>query len=231
MQNKDRLPEEKRKARTRQDLKTLYLILSDEFGPLEDWWPAATPFERIAGAILVQQTRWENVDRVLSDLEQRELMSPEALAAVEIEELEQIVRPTGFYRNKARSLKAVAEYFSINPIGEMSKKQKSKLRAELIDLRGVGDETADVILLYVAGKPAFVVDAYAKKLCVCLGIEGSSAGLQKIFEDSLCVDVRSYQHYHTLIVEHGKRYCQRKACDTCAVARLRRTISQARQLD
>ncbi|WP_424358560.1 endonuclease III domain-containing protein [Methanocella sp. MCL-LM] len=199
------------------DLKTLYYILSAEFGPLSEWWVAGSPFERIAGAILVQQTRWENVDRVLSALNNRNLMAPEAIVTLPLEELEEIVRPTGFYRNKAKSLKAVAEYFTANPIEGMADKPQQKLREELLGLRGIGNETADVILLYVAGKPSFVIDAYTKKLCGCMGIQGNYAELHKLFEDGLPRDVWTYQHYHALIVEHGKRYCNKKACVNCAV--------------
>jgi len=208
-------------VKTTKQLKTLYSILSEEFGPLADWWPATTSFERITGAILVQQTRWENVDRVLTTLKRSGHLSPEAMAILPIEDLEQIIRPAGFYRNKAKSLKAVAEYFSANPIEDMPKKPQLKLREELRGLRGIGNETADVILLYVAGRPAFVIDAYTKKLCSCLDIHGSYLELQKIFEDSLPRDTQLFQHYHALIVEHGKRYCGRKACDRCAVPRLR----------
>lgn len=202
------------------DLKTLYHILSAEFGPLSDWWVAGSSFERIAGAILVQQTRWENVDRVLSVLKERGLMTPEAIVTLPLEELEEIVRPTGFYRNKAKSLKAIAEYFAENPIEGMADKPQQELRDELLALRGIGNETADVILLYVAGKPLFVIDAYTKKLCECMGIRGSYAELQKTFEGGVPRDVSTYQHYHALIVEHGKKYCNRKACEGCAVKML-----------
>ena len=202
------------------DLKTLYKILSAELGPLSEWWVASSPFERIAGAILVQQTRWENVDRVLTALKDLCLMTPEAIAILPAEELEEIVRPTGFYRNKAKSLKAIAEYFTANPIEGMMDKPQHVLRKELLALRGVGNETADVILLYVAGKPSFVIDAYTKKLCGCMGIQGNYAELQKLFEDGLPRDVSVYQHYHALIVEHGKRYCNRKACGGCVVKKI-----------
>ena len=147
-------------------------------------------------------------------------MSPEAIAVLPLEELVQIDRPAGFYRNKAKSLKAVAEYFSHNPVEGLPEKPQLKLREELLGLRGIGKETADVILLYVTGNPSFVIDAYTKKLCGCMDIHGSYEELQKIFEGSLPQDTELYQHYHALIVEHGKRYCGRKACDGCAVARL-----------
>jgi endonuclease-3 related protein len=199
-------------------IKTLYEELHVEFGPQEDWWPAATAFERVAGAILVQQTRWENVDRVLREMRRRDLMSPEAVAALPPDELESIVRPAGFYRNKARSLQGIARYMTENP--DAFSRPAGELRQELLALRGVGDETADVLVLYVAGRPSFVVDAYARRTLKCLGIEGSYRHLQEMFHQNLPADVDLYRHYHALLVEHGKRYCNKKDCSSCAVSRL-----------
>jgi endonuclease-3 related protein len=198
-------------------IKALYKKMSEEFGPLDDWWPAATDFERVAGAILVQQTRWENVDRVLREMRRRDLMSPEAIAALPIGELEQVVRPAGFYRNKARSLQGIARYMADNP--DAFSKPADQLRKELLALRGIGEETADVLVLYVAGQPSFVVDAYARRTMKCLGIEGNYRRLQELFHESLPVDAGLYRHYHALFVEHGKQYCNKKACADCAVKR------------
>jgi endonuclease-3 related protein len=197
---------------------TLYENLCKEFGPLDEWWPAASDFERIAGAILVQQTRWENVDRVLCEMRRRGLMSPEAIAALSIDELEQIVRPAGFYRNKARSLQGIARYLAENP--DAFSTPASRLREELLALRGVGDETADVLVLYVAGQPSFVVDAYARRTLKCLGVEGSYLHLQQLFREELPADAGMYRHFHAMFVEHGKRYCNRKACAHCVVKRI-----------
>ena len=198
-------------------IKALYETMAAEFGPLEDWWPAASDFERLAGAILVQQTRWENVDRVLREMRRRGLMSPEAVAAMPLYELEQIVRPAGFYRNKARSLQGIARFLVANQ-GAFSM-PADRLRRELLMLRGVGDETADVLLLYIGRKPSFVIDAYARRTLKCLGIEGNYRELQQLFHESLPADVGLYQHYHALFVDHGKRYCNKKACAECAVKR------------
>lgn len=199
-------------------IKAFYDLMAAEFGPLDDWWPAASDFERIAGAILVQQTRWENVDRVLRELERRGLMSPETVAALPIDDLESIVRPAGFYRNKARSLQGIARYMSDNP--DAFSRPANRLREELLALRGVGDGTADVLLLYVAGQPSFVVDAYARRALKCLGMEGNYRQLQKLFHESLPADAGMFRHYHALLVEHGKKYCNRKACASCAVLRM-----------
>jgi endonuclease-3 related protein len=205
-------------------LKTLYEVLSTEFGPLEDWWPAASDFERVAGAILVQQTRWENVDRVLREMKRRGLMSPEAIAAIPLDELESIVRPAGFYRNKTRSLQGIARYLKDNP--DAFSRPADRLRKELLALRGVGDETADVLMLYVAEKPSFVIDAYARRTLKCLGIEGNYRHLQKLFHECLPADVNVYRHYHALFVEHGKQYCNKNTCANCAVKRTaERTVS------
>ena len=199
-------------------IKTLYENLSAEFGPLEGWWPAESGFERVAGAILVQQTRWENVARVLEALKRRGLLSPEAIAALPVEELEALVRPAGFYRNKARSLQGLARYLVAN--SDAFSLPAEMLRCELLALRGIGDETADVLLLYVAGRPAFIVDSYAKRTLECLGIKGSNRRLQELLHANLPADAELYRHYHALLVEHGKRYCNKKDCASCIVKRI-----------
>jgi endonuclease III related protein len=208
-------------------LKTLYDELNAEFGSIEGWWPAASDFERVAGAILVQQTRWENVDRVLREMERRGIMSPEAIAALPIDELEVLVRPAGFYRNKARSLQGIARHMTEHP--DAFSRPADELRRELLTLRGIGDETADVLLLYVAGQPSFVVDAYARRTLKCLGVEGSYRHLQELFHDSLPVDIDQYRHFHALFVEHGKRYCNKKACGHCAEKRIVQGLLRCRR--
>jgi len=89
------------------------------------------------------------------------------------------------------------------------------LRSVLLSLNGVGEETADSIVLYAADKPKFVIDAYTKKMCSCLGIEGNYGQLQSLFEASIPEDVPMYKEYHALIVEYGKQFCGKKRCDSC----------------
>lgn len=181
----------------------------------EAWWPAESPFERVAGAILTQQTRWENVDKVLSALRENGLMSPEALSSLPLARLEDMIRPVGFYRQKAVYLKGVAEYFSRHPVGDAHSMPPSRLREDLLGLPGIGSETADAIVLYVAGHPRFVIDAYARRMLECLGIKGNYAELQALFHKALGEDVEKYRRYHAFIVEHGKRYCNKKRCGDC----------------
>ncbi len=204
-------------------IKVTYRLLCEEFGDRwEEWWPADSAFERIVGAILVQQTRWENVARVLDALKEKGLMDPKAMSALSLEELQELVRPVGFYRQKARYLRGISKYFSECPMEKAFAMPADCLRKEMLSLDGVGEETADVILLYVAGMPRFVVDAYARRMFGCLGLKGSYGQLQKAFERALGPDVPVYRQYHGLIVEHGKRYCNKKRCLECAVARYKR---------
>lgn len=177
------------------------------------WWPADTPFEVVVGAILTQQTRWENVERAISNLKEKGLLDVKALSMMEAEELEDLVRCTGFYRRKAKRLKEVSTYFYENP--GILERPKEELREELLALNGIGDETADSIVLYAAGKPGFVIDAYTRKICRCMCIEGNYGELQSLFENSLPPDVPLYKEFHALIVEYGKQFCGKKRCAEC----------------
>ncbi len=186
--------------------------LLKEFGPMH-WWPAETPFEVVVGAILTQQTKWENVERAIENLKDRGLLSAEKLSGTDLEELEDLVRCTGFYRQKAKRLRYISAFFFENP--DVLEMEKNELREVLLSLNGIGDETADSIVLYAADRPKFVIDAYTKKICRCIGIEGSYGELQSIFECSLPQDVPLYKEFHALIVEYGKQFCGKKRCAEC----------------
>lgn len=140
----------------------LYHLLLAEFGP-QYWWPAETEFEVIVGALLTQQTRWESVEHAIANLKDRSLLTPEALADANQETIEECIRCTGFYRQKAERLQLLSQYFDHNGITEILKRPVAELRRELLSLKGVGPETADSIILYAAHKPIFVIDAYTKK--------------------------------------------------------------------
>ncbi len=190
----------------------IYKKLLKEFGHI-DWWPADTPFEVVVGTVLTQQTKWENVERAIGNLKNRGLLEPGLISKVPLSELEELVRCTGFYRQKAKRLKNISNYFSENPA--LLEKPADELRDVLLSLNGIGEETADSIVLYAANKPKFVIDAYTKKICGCLGIEGDYGKLQIIFEESVSRDVLLYKEFHALIVEYGKQFCGRKRCNEC----------------
>ena len=193
-------------------MKKTYDKLLYELGH-KNWWPADTPFEVVIGAVLTQQTKWENVERAIHNLKERGLLEAQTLSKADTKELELLIRCTGFFRQKAMRLKNISIFFHENPY--LLEKPAAQLREILLSLNGVGEETADSIVLYAADKPKFVIDAYTKRICKCLGIEGDYGKLQSIFETSLPLDVPLYKEFHALIVEYGKRFCGKKRCDEC----------------
>lgn len=193
-------------------MKKVYTKLLDELGH-KNWWPADTPFEVIVGAVLTQQTKWENVEKAIRNLKEKGLIEAAPLSRVNIQELEGLIRCTGFFRQKAKRLKNVSAFFHENP--DIFEKPAAELRNVLLSLNGVGEETADSIVLYAANKPKFVIDAYTKRMCKCMGINGNYGELQMIFEKSLPRDVPLYKEFHALIVEYGKQFCGKKRCGEC----------------
>jgi len=145
----------------------LYDIFLNLFGH-KNWWPADTPFEVVVGAVLTQQTKWENVEKAIRNLKDNELMAAEPLSRADLEKLEGYVRCTGFYRQKAKRLKDISIFFYENP--GIFDEPMNELRKTLLSLNGVGEETADSIMLYAADKPRFVIEAYTKRMCGCIGI-------------------------------------------------------------
>jgi len=202
------------RAAPKSDLIEIYNKLLDQFGH-KKWWPADTPFEVVVGAILTQQTKWENVEKAIRNLKENGLLAEEPIARAEPEKLEELVRCTGFFRQKAKRLKAVSTFFYENP--DILDKPVGELRETLLSLNGVGDETADSIVLYAANKPKFVIDAYTKRMCGCMGIEGEYEELQLLFERSIPKDVPLYKEFHALIVEYGKQFCGKKRCSECII--------------
>ena len=147
-------------------LRRYYEVLSHEWGP-QHWWPAETRFEVIAGAYLTQNTAWTNVERALANLRDARLLSVEGIRQVPLADLEQLIRPSGYFRQKAQRLKTFVAYLDQQHEGSLEKlfsEPTDKLRAELLSLNGVGPETADSILLYAGNHPVFVVDAYTRRI-------------------------------------------------------------------
>lgn len=196
------------------DFTGVYNKLLDKLGP-KDWWPADTAFEVVVGAILTQQTKWENVERAIKNLKEKELIEAGPIAGADIEKLEELIRCTGFYRQKAGRLKNISTFFFENP--DILKKPLRELRDTLLSLNGIGEETADSIVLYAADRPKFVIDAYTKRICKCMGIEGDYGRLQALFEASLPGDVPLYKEFHALIVDYGKEFCGKKRCSECVL--------------
>ena len=180
------------------------------------WWPGY-PDEVMIGAVLTQQTRWENVERALINLKKRELCSIDAIFQGDIHEIEDAIRCTGFYRIKAQRLKSLAacivEIFG--GVEKMAYIPTGQLRAGLLDVSGIGEETADSILCYGLDRTSFVIDAYTERIVRCIGVPEKKQELKSLFEKNLPKDNQSYRQVHAHIVEYAKEYCGKKRCDEC----------------
>ena len=163
-------------------VRKIYRKLSRAWGP-QHWWPAETPFEVIVGAILTQNTSWTNVERALTNLRQANALDLDAIRILPLAELEQLIRPSGYYRQKAARLKGFIAYLDQRyggSLGKMLSTPTSRLRAELLSLRGIGHETADAILLYAGRHEICVVDAYARRILSRHGVISDSATYDEI---------------------------------------------------
>ncbi len=199
----------------------MYRTLNRTFGPLH-WWPGDTPFEVAVGAILTQNTNWANVEKAIGRIKARGAMEPFALFGLDNGDLEELVRPSGFYRVKAKRLKAFLSTLCEDFGGDLAAMLSGDLlesRRRLLAISGIGEETADSILLYAGGRPLFVVDAYTRRILERHGILGgrpSYGDVQRLFMDVLPADAGLYNQYHALIVETGKRFCRKKPhCGQC----------------
>lgn len=191
--------------------------LSERFGTLP-WWQAP-PEEVMIGAILVQQTRWENAERALERLREVNLLSLEAIDRAPAEAIEEAVRCAGFFRVKTRRLKALAGFVRgrYGSVEAMANASTEELRRGLLEVSGVGEETADAILCYAFGRCSFVIDAYTRRLCACAGVEEPAGGYRGLFEAVLPRENDRYRQTHAHIVEYGKRYCSRRRCEECSI--------------
>lgn len=203
----------------------LYDLLFDHFGP-QNWWPADTPFEMIVGAILTQCTSWANVEKAIDRLKSAGKLSLRALYEAGEEEIAELIKPSGYFRQKAIRLKNFANYIMKEWHGDLEAflgQELQSLRKALLGIHGIGPETADSIILYGANKPVFVVDRYTHR---CLSRHGwftdpfNYIKLQNFFMEALEADVAFYQEYHALFVRLGKHYCRSEPrCLECPVGR------------
>lgn len=195
--------------------------LAAHFGPLH-WWPADTPFEVVIGAFLTQNTAWRNVELAMAGLKQAIPLTPQALCDLSTQRLEELIRPAGFFRQKAQRLQLFSTYLLDRHQGDLAAMLSGPLpqvRDTLLRLKGVGPETADCILLYAAQRPSFVVDAYTRRLLKRLGLltgDESYAVIRALFMDHLPHQVDLFNAYHALIVEQCKIFCRKRPlCESC----------------
>jgi endonuclease-3 related protein len=173
-------------------IREIYSTLTKAWGP-QHWWPAQSRFEVIVGAYLTQNTSWRNVELALRNLRSERALSVQAIREISIRRLEKLVRPSGYYRQKARSLKTFIRFLDRRYGGSLTrmfKQPTAMLREELLNLSGVGPETADSILLYAGQHPVFVVDSYTRRLAARHGILNQEATYEEfraVFERALNV--------------------------------------------
>jgi endonuclease-3 related protein len=171
-------------------IRTYYGALFRAWGP-QNWWPARTRFEVIVGAYLTQNTAWTNVEKALANLRAARVLSLQGIRDVRLAELERLIRPSGYFRQKARRLKTFVDFLDQRYRGSLIRLFSSptaELREELLQLNGVGPETADSILLYAGNHPVFVVDAYTRRILARHAIRSEMTAyedLRELFERSL----------------------------------------------
>ena len=208
-------------------IQEIYRILLAEYG-CQGWWPVTPPggtvpeysggpvnerqkFEVCCGAVLTQNTSWKNASSAITNMNREGLLDPEDIISVDLRFLAGIIRPSGYYNVKAGKLKRIARFLT---------EKRDLTRKSILEVNGVGPETADSILLYAFGELYFVIDSYTRRLFSRAGvIKGNERYdyIRKLFEDSLPADITVYREYHSLVVEHAKRYCLKKnpSCPGC----------------
>ncbi|MFC1987365.1 endonuclease III domain-containing protein [Chloroflexota bacterium] len=209
---------------TSQILRKLYHQLIDNYGP-QHWWPADEPFEVMVGAILTQATSWLNVEKAIANLRAAEALSPRALRRLSLSDLATLIHPCGYYNAKAKKLKSLAQWLVENYDDNLDKlfagTTIDQLRRQLLSVWGVGEETADSIILYAADKPVFVIDAYTRRIINRIGLvpDGNSyTDYQALFMDNLPADVKLFNEYHALLVCLGKNVCRtHPLCAQCCL--------------
>ena len=222
-------------------IKKIYNVLLSKFG-FQGWWPLTTKgfhpehhsgrpkaekhkFEIIIGAILTQNTNWKNVEKALYNLNRNDLIDIEKIDNIETKKLALLIRPSGYYNQKAKTIKNFSNFLFKNYDGNLNlffKNNIGDLREELLSKHGIGPETADSIILYAAEKPTFVIDAYTKRIYSRIfNIKLDYDGLKNIFENNL-KDKKIFNEYHALLVELGKNYCKNRnpLCGGCPVNKI-----------
>jgi endonuclease-3 related protein len=211
-----------RNSLTEPPLDEYYGALFAAFGP-QRWWPGETPFEVIVGAILTQNTSWTNAERAIANLRASKLLSPAAIARAPLNRLEELVRSSGYFRQKALKLKAFCDFLRVEYGGSLKSMfaaPTAALREQLLDVFGIGPETADSILLYAGRHGIFVVDAYTKRMLARHGWIDENAPYERIrsmVERQFPGDVQRFNEFHALIVNMGKQFCRARQplCAEC----------------
>jgi endonuclease-3 related protein len=201
----------------------IYRRLYGAYGP-QHWWPGESAFEVVIGAILTQSAAWVNVEKALANLKSARVMSAEGMRDVPEARLAELLRPSGYFNMKAKKVKAFIDHLwsrHDGDLGRMLSQETEALGEELLSIWGIGEETADDIVLYAANKPVFVIDAYTRRVFGRLGLGGAARSYgewQVLFHSSLPRDAVLFNEYHALLVRHGKDVCRKEPkCEGCSL--------------
>ena len=203
-------------------VRDLFQYLDNQYD-VQSWWPKDNAFEVAIGAILTQQTSWNNVVVVMNELRSRNLLSASALAQADSDELEKLLHPVGFFRQKTTRLKSLASYINDNygsDIDLLINKDLDESRKELLQLPGIGLETADSILLFGASHPLFIAATYSRRILNRVGIIHSQdyEEIRAFVEREMGKDSNVLADFYALLVEHAKKHCQSKPrCLNCCL--------------
>ena len=206
-----------------QSLENIFGRLLKRYGP-QYWWPADDPFEVIVGTILTQSVAWKNVRMAISNLKEAGALSPQALRKLETDQLAGLIYSCGYYNAKAKKLKAFALWLGEcynDDLKKLFSTEPQELREKLLKVHGIGEETADSIILYAAGKPAFVADAYTRRILSRLGLVSPKDGYsacQTLLVQNLPHQANLFNEYHALLVCLAKDVCLKvPLCSRCCL--------------
>jgi endonuclease-3 related protein len=204
----------------------VYERLLEYFGP-QGWWPGESPVEIVVGAVLVQNTNWANVEKALDNLKQALLLDFTCLLELELESLAEFIRPSGCYRVKAVRLKNLLTMLNrYQPWLSFFAQDLPPARAQLLQVSGIGQETADSLLLYVGGKATFVADAYSLRVLSRHGLLEARAGYDEVrafFLERLPADQKVLGEFHALLLALAKTFCRKRQA-LCAQCPLKEKI-------
>ena len=199
-----------------------YNLSKNHFGFL-NWWPGETFTEIIIGAVLTQNTAWINVEKAIKNLKDNDMLDFNKLLDSDEKHIASLIKPSGYFNQKAKKLKKIADFFSKHTFDDLKSMDLMVLRESLLNIWGIGKETADSILLYALDKRIFVIDAYTKRIFQRHGLwneDISYDDMQKIIMDNIPEDLSLYNDFHAQIVELGKNFCKknRALCNECPIS-------------
>nr|VFK80641.1 MAG: DNA-3-methyladenine glycosylase III [Candidatus Kentron sp. SD] len=201
-------------------LLSTYRILEECHGP-QHWWPGDSPFEVMVGAVLTQNTAWANVEKAIGNLKAADCLDADRIAALPSADLAQLIRPSGYFNVKAKRLQHFCRWYVQKTRRRLDRLDTVSLRSALLCVHGIGQETADDILLYAFERPVFVIDAYTRRIFSRLNIFEEHLPYETMrseIEGALPADSELFNQYHALIVQHGKDICRKRPrCDLCCL--------------